>query len=200
MLSCAIILSPLYTCTFCFVLNYFILFCFILNYFPIYFTMLEEKIPRIGVIIALNYLSIVRSIGLRGSTRWCPSRPVGADRRVCTAQHGEYFARAKSRASLSNRGNRAVAKSPNKPPLPGTSPIRKFFASRRNLYLPSARARAPCTRIIYFSPVVAQCRGGPASLFRRRECTSKSLRIPRRAARARNCELAQFRERTLGGL
>lgn len=32
----------------------------------------------------------------------------------------------------------------------------------------------------------------PASLFRRRECTIESLRIPRRAARARNCELARF--------
>lgn len=81
----------------------------------------------------------------------------------------------------------------------GRAPRRKFFASRRNLYLPSVHPG--CTRIIYFSPVVTQERQAewrrrrpptaisPCRSTRRVHAIDKSLRIPRRAARARNCEL-----------
>lgn len=67
------------------------------------------------------------------------------------AQSEEYF-------TTNPRGtsNHALARSPDKFPLWGHVPIRKFFAKAAEscIYL----RRAPCTRIIYFSPVVTQRR------------------------------------------
>lgn len=75
-----------------------------------------------------------------------------------------------------------------------TSSIRKFFAGIC-IYL----RRMPCTQIIYFSPTVTQHQSTGASGAAISPADANvpwSLRIPRRAARARNCELARFRERT----
>ncbi|TGZ31834.1 hypothetical protein DBV15_06905 [Temnothorax longispinosus] len=104
------------------------------------------------------------------------------------AQSDEYFARI----SGPNTSNHALAKSPDKLSLWGHVPGKKVFREPPNLYLPSARTRdylffpggytAPAARV-----------GASAISPTGGECTVvESLRIPRRASRARNCELARL--------